>query len=108
MASVTTTTPPGTAAAALRSAAGLASLLGRATIRRLEFIEADYSDGVLRPKQPLRLRPGERVGIMIVRRPDARRWNLERLARTPAKGEDELTAEGLEAWSEMLDEEDRR
>jgi predicted DNA-binding antitoxin AbrB/MazE fold protein len=68
-------------------------------------IEARYEDGLLKPETPLALRPGERVALIVVRHPDPRRWNLDRLAGTE---EDRLLAEqGLAEWAEALDEEDR-
>ena len=73
----------------------------------MELIEAEFEDGVLRPTHPLRLRPGERVGIVIVRRPDASRWDLNRLSKT-APSEEQLTEEGLDDWASALDEEDRK
>jgi predicted DNA-binding antitoxin AbrB/MazE fold protein len=42
----------------------------------MEVIEAEFNDGVLRPMRRLPLRPGERVGIVVVRRPDPLRWDL--------------------------------
>jgi len=45
--------------------------------------------------------------LILVRRPDPKRWDLERLAAT-GQGEDLALAEqGLE-WAAALDEEDRR
>ena len=68
-------------------------------------IEARYEDGLLKPETPLALRPGERVALIVVRHPDPRRWNLDRLAGTE---EDRLLAEqGLAEWAKALDEEDR-
>jgi predicted DNA-binding antitoxin AbrB/MazE fold protein len=73
----------------------------------MRFVEASYEDGLLRPTEPLALRPGEWVNLIIVRRPDPSRWNLDRLARI-AHGEDlELAEQGLEDWAETLDTEDR-
>lgn len=54
----------------------------------MEVIEAEFNDGVLRPMRRLTLRPGERVGIVVVRRPDPSRWDLPRLSKIPP--EDEL------------------
>jgi predicted DNA-binding antitoxin AbrB/MazE fold protein len=69
-------------------------------------IEADYRDGVLRPTRPLRLEQGERVAVVVLRKPDPKRWDLERLARS--SHEDEAMAqEGLENWAEDLDHEDK-
>jgi hypothetical protein len=56
----------------------------------------------------LPLRPGERVGIVVVRRPDAARLNLARLSKTASADEEELAEEGLSAWADALDREDRR
>jgi predicted DNA-binding antitoxin AbrB/MazE fold protein len=70
------------------------------------IIEATFEDGVLRPSRRLSLRPGEHVGIVVVRRPDPSRWDLERLART-ADRDRELSEEGLDAWQSALDREDR-
>ena len=39
------------------------------------IIEAEFTDGVLRPVRPLTLRPRERVGIVGVLRPDPLRWD---------------------------------
>ncbi|PYV13649.1 MAG: hypothetical protein DMG07_13790 [Acidobacteria bacterium] len=73
----------------------------------MRFVEARYEKGLLRPTEPLTLRPGEWVTLIVVRRPDPSRWNLERLART-ANGEDVALAEqGLANWAETLDREDR-
>ena len=47
----------------------------------MRFIEARYEEGLLKPEAPLALTPGERVGLIVVRHPDPRRWNLERLAK---------------------------
>ena len=72
----------------------------------MRFVEARYEKGLLRPTEPLTLRPGEWVTLIVVRRPDPSRWNLERLART-ANGEDVALAEqGLANWAETLDRED--
>ena len=69
-------------------------------------MEADYQDGVLKPRTPLRLRPGERVQIIVVRRPDPARWNLEKLSRG-GREDEELAGAGLDEWSTALDDEDR-
>jgi predicted DNA-binding antitoxin AbrB/MazE fold protein len=70
-------------------------------------IEADYRDGVLRPTTPLQLKQGERVGLVVMRRPDQERWNLERLARTSQEDET-LARAGLDEWARGLDHEDSR
>ena len=70
----------------------------------VRVVEAQYEDGVLRPAERLGLRPGERVNLIVVRRPDPSRWDLARLA-TAAKGEDRALAEqGLAEWATELDE----
>ena len=48
----------------------------------METIEAEFETGVLRPMRKLSLRPGERVGIVVVRRPDPARWDLDRLSKS--------------------------
>jgi predicted DNA-binding antitoxin AbrB/MazE fold protein len=69
-------------------------------------VEALYEDGLLRPSRPLALRPGERVNLIVVRRPDPGRWDLKRLAGA-ARGEDlKLAEQGLAEWADALDAED--
>jgi predicted DNA-binding antitoxin AbrB/MazE fold protein len=69
-------------------------------------VDALYENGLLRPVSPLPLRSGERVALIVVRRPDSRRWDLARLV---AHGDDDLAlaAAGLEEWAAALDREDR-
>jgi predicted DNA-binding antitoxin AbrB/MazE fold protein len=68
---------------------------------------AHYEGGFLKPEIPLALTPGERVALIVVRQPDPRRWNLERLA-TEHAGEDQALAEqGLGDWVDILETEDR-
>jgi predicted DNA-binding antitoxin AbrB/MazE fold protein len=69
-------------------------------------VEALYEDGILRPAKPLNLRPGERVGVIVVRQPDSARWDLARLASLPNEDAD-LAKTGLEDWGAALDREDR-
>lgn len=70
-------------------------------------IDALYEKGLLRPVSPLPLRSGERVALIVVRRPDPSRWDLTRLA---THGDDDLAlAEaGLSEWAAALDAEERR
>ena len=76
------------------------------TIEGMRVIEARYEEGLLRPETPLALTPGERVALIVVRHPDPRRWNLDRLAKSGA-GEDRALAEqGLGEWADALDAED--
>jgi predicted DNA-binding antitoxin AbrB/MazE fold protein len=74
----------------------------------MEIIEAEFRDGVLRPARRLSLRPGERVGIVVVRRPDASRWDLARLAKPIGADETRLAEDGLSDWADALDREDKR
>lgn len=62
---------------------------------------------MLKPAQPLRLKQGEKVGVIVVRRPDPARWDLNRLAQTAAEDE-ALAATGLDAWADALEAEDHR
>jgi len=70
-------------------------------------VDALYENGLLRPVSPLPLRSGERVALIVVRRPDANRWDFTRLA---AHGADDLAlAEaGLDEWAAALDGKDPR
>jgi predicted DNA-binding antitoxin AbrB/MazE fold protein len=71
-------------------------------------IEARYEKGLLRLETPLALRPGERVALIVVRHPDPKRWQLDRLAEG-GRDEDLLLAkQGLAEWADALDEEDRK
>lgn len=70
-------------------------------------IEASFEKGLLRPTTPLKLRPGERVSLIVVRRPDPSRWNLDRLARSSTDEDLALAEEDLGAWADALDAEDR-
>jgi predicted DNA-binding antitoxin AbrB/MazE fold protein len=72
----------------------------------MEFIEAEFNEGVLRPMRRLRLRPGERVGIVVVRRPDPLRWDLTRLSRV-IRDDDALSEAGLAEWKTTLSREDQ-
>ena len=73
----------------------------------VRLVEAQYENGVLRPSERLGLRPGERVNIIVVRRPDPRRWDLARLAKT-GNGDDLALAEhGLAEWANELEAKDR-
>jgi predicted DNA-binding antitoxin AbrB/MazE fold protein len=75
----------------------------------MRFVEARYEEGLLRPTAPLALRPGETVNLLVVRRPDPRRWDLARLADPSGAEDDRILAEqGLTEWAERLDEEDDR
>ncbi len=73
----------------------------------MKRVEAHYEKGLLRPTKPLTLRAGERVNLILVRRPDPNRWNLDRLAKSPNAEDMDLAEQGLADWSAKLDEEDR-
>ena len=68
-------------------------------------VEALCENGLLRPAKPLNLRPGERVGVIVVRQADPSRWDLARLAAT-SNEDAELAAAGLDGWAANLDHED--
>ncbi len=68
-------------------------------------VEALYENGLLRPAKPLNLRPGERVGVIVVRQADPARWDLARLAATSAE-DAELAAVGMDDCAANLDHED--
>jgi predicted DNA-binding antitoxin AbrB/MazE fold protein len=72
---------------------------------RMEVIEAEFENGVLRPMRRLALRPGERVGIVVVRKPDPNRWDMARLSKS-STDEDALSETGLADWATSLDRED--
>lgn len=72
----------------------------------MQPIEAQYEDGLLKPTKPLPLRPGEQVGIILVRRPDPKRWDLTKLAATVLEDEDLMSA-GLNDWAAELDAQDK-
>ena len=74
----------------------------------MSIIEADFENGLLRPTSPLRLRPGERVSIVLLRRPDPARWDMDRLSKPPSSDEDALTETGLANWATALDDEDNK
>ena len=73
----------------------------------MKLVEARYEKGLLKPTKPLALRPGERVGLIVVRQPDRNRWNLDRLRKASSAEDLELAERGLDDWSARLDEEDR-
>jgi predicted DNA-binding antitoxin AbrB/MazE fold protein len=61
----------------------------------MRFIEARYEEGLLKPETPLSLSPGERVALIVVRHPDPKRWNLDRLAKSGAEEDLKLAEQGL-------------
>jgi predicted DNA-binding antitoxin AbrB/MazE fold protein len=72
----------------------------------MRVIEARYEEGLLRPETPLALAPGERVALIVVRHPDPKRWNLERLSKSGADEDVALAEQGLGKWADALDAED--
>ncbi len=74
----------------------------------MRFVEAQYENGLLKPATPLRLQAGERVRLIVIRRADPARWDLERLARTGADEDRVLSESGLAEWADALDAEDHR
>ena len=70
-------------------------------------VEASYEDGFLKPAQPLKLRQGEKVAVIVLRHPDAARWDMKRLAAGAAE-DGTLATAGLDAWADALDVEDHR
>ncbi len=74
----------------------------------MRLVEARYEEGLLKPTTPLALRAGELVNLIVVRRADPNRWNLDRLARSGTTEELALAEQGLADWAKELDEEDHR
>jgi predicted DNA-binding antitoxin AbrB/MazE fold protein len=74
----------------------------RDTIMVVRLVEAQYENGVLRPVERLGLRSGERVNLMVLRRPAPRRWDLARLS---GMNQEDLTLseQGLAEWANSLD-----
>lgn len=73
----------------------------------MRAIEAEFEDGFLKPIQPLPLRPGERVNVVVLRKPDPKRWDLDKLAAM-ADEDLELAQTGLDEWATRLDAEEDR
>jgi predicted DNA-binding antitoxin AbrB/MazE fold protein len=74
----------------------------------MRLVEARYEKGLLKPTEPLALRPGERVNLIVVRQADPNRWNLDRLANSGTTEELALAEQGLSDWAAKLDQEDNR
>jgi predicted DNA-binding antitoxin AbrB/MazE fold protein len=68
-------------------------------------VDARYEHGTLKLSQPLPLTPGEQVRVIIVRKPDPKRWNLEKLQSTDASEDSSLAEAGLSEWEHGLDSE---
>ena len=82
-------------------------MAAHATIVVVRLVEAQYENGVLRPVERLGLRSGERVNLMVMRRPDPRRWDLARLASTSNQEDLSLSEQGLADWADSLDATER-
>jgi len=73
----------------------------------VRVIEARYDNGTLRPTENLGLRQGERVGLIVVRKPDASRWDLDKLTRTTGADDLALSEQGLAEWVDDLEASER-
>ena len=73
----------------------------------MRLLEAQYENGVLRPVERLGLRSGERVNLMVMQRPDPRRWDLARLSSTSNQEDLSLSEQGLAEWADSLDAPER-
>ncbi|MBI4478596.1 MAG: antitoxin family protein [Acidobacteria bacterium] len=74
----------------------------------MRLVEARYEKGILRPREPLALRSGESVNLIVVRRADPSRWDMKRLAKSGNEEEPTLSEQGIQDWAAKLDEEDQR
>lgn len=70
-------------------------------------VEANYENGVLRPAERLGLRSGERVKLIVMRRPDPSRWDLTRLAKAENGDGLPLAQQGLAEWASSLEATER-
>jgi hypothetical protein len=73
----------------------------------MEPVDAKYDSGVLTLARPLALRPGEWVSLIVLRRPDSRRWDLDRLSNSGSAEDADLAEQGLDVWVDALEDEDR-
>ena len=74
----------------------------------MRLVEARYEGGVLHPSERLELRAGERVNLIVVRRPDLGRWDLTKLAKVSCAEDAALASQGLAEWAKDLNAEERR
>ncbi len=70
-------------------------------------MDALYDQGLLRPAEPLSLRQGETVRLILLPRPDAKRWDLSRFPQSAQKENLALATLGLAEWADALEAEDR-
>jgi len=74
----------------------------------MRLVKARYEKGMLKPTEPLPLRSGESVHLIVVRRADPSRWDLNRLTDSGSTEDLALAEQGIEDWAAKLEEEDRR
>jgi predicted DNA-binding antitoxin AbrB/MazE fold protein len=80
----------------------------RGTLRDVKPVEASYENGLLRPAKPLPLGEGEHVRLIIARKPDPTRWDIDKIAAAAREEDVELAGAGLEQWAADLDAEDAK
>ncbi len=73
----------------------------------MRLIEARYEKELLKPTEPLALRSGESVHLIVVRHADPSRWNLRRLAQSRNEEDLTLAEQGVGDWVAKLEEGDR-
>jgi len=74
----------------------------------MRLVEARYEKGILKPREPLALRSGESVNLIVVRRADPSRWDMKRLAKSGNEEELTLSEQGIQDWAAKLEQEDQR
>ena len=74
----------------------------------MRLVEARYEKGILKPREPLPLRSGESVNLIVVRRADPSRWDMKRLAKSGNEEELTLSEQGIQDWAAKLEQEDQR
>lgn len=74
----------------------------------MRLVEARYEKGMLKPTEPLALRSGESVNLIVVRRADPSRWDINRLAKSGNAEDLALAEQGIEDWAAKLEQEDQR
>jgi len=75
----------------------------RAAITLVRAIEARFDNVALRPT----VRQGERVGLIVVRKPDASRWDFDKLTRAAGEQDLALAEQGLAEWVDDLEASER-
>ncbi len=69
----------------------------------MRSVEAYFENGALRPSEQLGLRSGERVNIIIMRRPNPDRWDMARFAKIANTEDIALAEQGLADWASSLE-----